>query len=66
MKSQKRSLWLFAVLLLFWLLIAYVVWSVMNMKESAWIVLLIFAPLILYFFYSGIVGELGIKDFGSG
>lgn len=63
MKNQKRSVWLFAVLLFVGLLIAYVVWSVMNMQESGWIVLLIFAPLILFFFYSGIIGELGVKDF---
>ena len=62
MKDQKNLLLRSILLLGLGVVIAYVVWSLMGMKESGWLVLLIFAPNIVLFLYSGIIRELKIKD----
>src|SRR5689334_63735 len=62
MKEQRNILLRSILLLALGVAIAYVTWYLMGMKESGWLVLLIFAPNIVVFLYSGIIRELKIKD----
>jgi CBS domain-containing protein len=63
MKDQKNIILRSTLLFVLGIVIAYIVWYLMDMKESGWLVLLIFAPNIISFFYSGIVREFGYKDY---
>ncbi len=62
MKDPKNIILRSTLLFILGIVIAYIVWFLMGMKENGWLVLLIFAPNIIFFVYSGVLREAKYKD----
>lgn len=67
MKAPKNIVLWFVGLLILGVALAYIVWRLMDMKESGWLVLLIALPnaifFMIYFISSGVINELGYGDY---